>query len=66
MTRLESVEQDIRDLGPEELARLRDWFLGYDADHWDRQFEEDVRCGRLDRMAEEAVAAHNAGRTKPL
>ena len=66
MTRLENLENDIRKLGSEELAALRDWLLGYDADLWDRQIEEDERSGKLDRLAEEAVTAHNAGRTKPL
>lgn len=40
MTRLEKLEQDIRNLGPEELAALRDWFRRYEADRWDRQIEK--------------------------
>jgi hypothetical protein len=66
MTRLEKLEREIEKLSPEELANLRDWFRKYDADAWDRQIEEDVRGGRLDRLAEEALAAHKAGRTKEL
>ena len=66
MTRLEKLEREIQKLSPEELANLRDWFRKYDADAWDRQIEEDVRGGRLDRLAEEALAAHKAGRTKEL
>lgn len=66
MTRLEKLEHEIQELSPEELANLRDWFRKYDADAWDRQIEEDVRGGRLDRLAEEALAAHEAGRTKEL
>jgi hypothetical protein len=66
MTRLEKLELEIQKLSPEELANLRDWFRKYDADAWDRQIEEDVRGGRLDRLAEEALAAHKAGRTKEL
>ncbi len=66
MTRLERLEQDIRSLNPEELASLRDWFRKYDAARWDRQFEADAVCGKLDKLAEAALAAHKAGRTKPL
>jgi hypothetical protein len=66
MTRLEKLEQDIRKLGPEELATLRDWFRKYDAARWDRQIEEDARRGKLDRLAEEALASHKAGRTRSL
>jgi len=66
MTRIEKLEREIEKLGPEELANLRDWFRNYDADAWDRQIEEDVRRGRLDKLAEEASTAHKTGRTKEL
>ena len=66
MTKLEKLEREIQRLGPEELATLRDWFRKYDAEAWDRQIEEDASGGRLDRLAEEALAAHKAGRTKEL
>ncbi len=66
MTRIEKLEREIQKLSPEELANLRDWFRNYDADAWDRQIEEDVRRGRLDRLAEEALTAHKTARTKQL
>ncbi len=66
MTRIEKLEREIQKLSPEELANLRDWFREYDAEAWDRQIEEDVRGGRLDRLAEQALEAHKAGRTKEL
>ena len=66
MTKLEKLEREIQKLDREELASLRDWFRNYDADEWDRQIEKDVRGGRLDRLAEEALAAHKAGSTKEL
>jgi hypothetical protein len=66
MTRLEKLEREIQRLGPEELATLRDWFRKYDAENWDRQIEEDASGGRFDNLAEEALAAHKAGRTKEL
>jgi hypothetical protein len=66
VTRVEKLEREIQKLSPGELAALRDWFRKYDSDEWDRQIEEDVRSGRLDRLAEDALAAHKAGRTKEL
>ena len=66
MTRMEKLEREIQKLSPEELADLRDWFRKYDAEAWDRQIEEDIRGGRLDGLAEQALAAHKAGRTKEL
>lgn len=50
MSKVESLEQEIRKLSPQELAELRTWFLEYDAEVWDRQIEEDARAGRLDRL----------------
>lgn len=66
MTRVERLERDIQELSRGELAAFRDWFRRYDSDEWDRQIEEDVKAGRLDSLAEEAVAEHNAGRTKQI
>ena len=66
MTRMEKLEREIQKLSPQELADLRDWFRKYDAEAWDRQIEEDVRGGRLDGLAEQALAAHKTGRTKEL
>jgi hypothetical protein len=63
---MEKLEREIQKLSPQELADLRDWFRKYDAEAWDRQIEEDVRGGRLDGLAEQALAAHKAGRTKEL
>lgn len=66
MTKIEKLEKDIQKLGRAELAAFRDWFRAYDSDEWDRQVEEDIRAGTLDKLAEEAVAAHKAGKTKAL
>ena len=66
MARVASIEQQIRELPPEELAEFRDWFTQYDAEAWDRQFEADVKAGKLDAMAERALRAHAAGRSTKL
>ena len=66
MTKLEKLEREIERLDRKEIAALRDWFQKYDADEWDRQIEKDARGGRLDRLAEEALEAYGAGRTKEL
>lgn len=66
IARLEKLEREIKGLSPEEVADLRDWFRQYDAEAWDRQIEEDVRAGKLDRLAEEALAAPKARRKKEL
>jgi hypothetical protein len=56
MTRVAKLENEIRQLNRDELAAFRDWFRKYDSDEWDREIEKDVLAGRLDRLAEEAIA----------
>jgi hypothetical protein len=46
------------------LPHSEDGFFEFDAQAWDRQIEEDVREGRLDKLADEALAAHRAGKSK--
>jgi hypothetical protein len=66
MTKIEQIEQDVRKLDRDELAAFRRWFREYDSEEWDRQIEDDVRAGKLDKLAEEALAAHRAGKSKEL
>ena len=66
MTKVEKIEQDIRKLNRDELLAFRRWFREYDSDEWDRQIEGDVRAGKLDKLAEEALTAHRAGKSKEL
>ncbi len=66
MSKVESLEREIEKLTSEELAAFREWFTTYDADVWDRQIERDVSSGKLDRLAAEALAAHERGETKGM
>ena len=66
MTAIEKLEREAQKLSREELAAFREWFRKYDSDEWDRQIENDVRSGKVDLLAEEAVAEHKAGRTKEI
>ena len=63
---VEDIEQDVARLTPEQLAQFRAWFEQFDADAWDRQIEQDSNAGKLDSLAEVALAEHKAGRSKPL
>ncbi len=66
MSTVQEIEQAIRALGPQDLAALRDWFAAFDAEIWDRQLEQDVAAGRLDRFAEEALRDLSEGRCTDL
>jgi len=66
MTKVEKLENEVQRLNPDELAAFRDWFRRYDSDEWDKEIERDVSAGRLDKLAEKAIADHKAGRTREL
>jgi len=63
MSKVESIERDIQNLSGDELADLRRWFAAFDAEAWDREFEDDVRAGKLDQQAEWALRDHAAGKS---
>ena len=66
MSRIEQIEDQIKELSAEELRSLRDWFLDYDAEIWDRQFEADVNAGTLEEIARRALDDHEKGRSTEL
>ncbi len=66
MTKVEKLEREVQGLTAEELAAFRDWFAAFDAGVWDQQLEVDVKAGKLDALADEALADHRAGRTRKL
>ena len=65
-TTIEEVERAVRRLSAEELAAFRSWFAEFDAEAWDRQFEQDVAEGRLDALGEEALRDLREGRCTDL
>ncbi len=66
MATVEQITGAVKRLPKRDLARFRKWFAEYDAVVWDRQLEQDVAAGRLDKMAHEALRDHKAGRTTEL
>lgn len=66
MTKVEQIEKEVRQLSEKELASFRAWFSDFDAARWDTQLESDAAAGRLDSLAEAALADHAAGRSREL
>ena len=66
MTEVEKLEKKIEGLSPQELAKLRSWFIEFDARAWDRQIEADSKAGKLDRLADSALADYKSGRSKEI
>jgi hypothetical protein len=57
MARVDDLAKEVRKLSPEALRAFRRWFLAFDAGLWDEQLEGDVKAGRPDASADEALAA---------
>ncbi|NLX22701.1 MAG: hypothetical protein GXY55_13695 [Phycisphaerae bacterium] len=66
MSIITELERAVQQLAPEELARFREWFAAFDAEQWDRQIERDAAAGRLDALAEEALADVREGHGRNL
>ena len=66
MSTILEIESAISKLSREELSAFRAWFKDFDAEAWDRQFEEDARAGRLDTLAEQALRDLREGRCTDL
>jgi hypothetical protein len=66
MSTVEEIEQAISKLAPDDLARFRAWFEAFEAARFDEKIERDAKSGKLDRLAEQALADHRAGRTREL
>lgn len=66
MSKIELIEQQIEKLSPAELAAFRTWYASFDAEAWDRQFEADVKAGKLDALAEDALRGHTSGQSTKL
>jgi hypothetical protein len=62
----EDIEKAVEQLPPRELARFRAWFDAFDSSQFDAAIERDARAGKLDGLAEEALAAHRAGGSREL
>lgn len=66
MRKLEEVEEQIRSLSETDLVEFRKWYAEFDANAWDKQFEADVRAGKLDSLADAARRAHKEGKSTKL
>lgn len=63
---VEELTKAVADLPPDKLAKFRAWFEQFEADHWDRQIENDIKAGKWDKLADAAIEEHKSGLTKKL
>jgi hypothetical protein len=56
----------VANLAPDELAKFRAWFEEFEAAQFDHRIERGAKSGKLDRLAEEALADFGLGRFRKL
>ena len=52
---VKDLQSAVTKLSLQELDRFRKWFKEFDAELWDNQFENDVKSGKLDELADQAI-----------
>jgi hypothetical protein len=66
MSNLEKIEAAILTLPSDEFQQLKQWFFDMDYQRWDEQLEQDIADGKLEALAEEAIAEFNAGHCREI
>ena len=66
MATVETITAAIAQLPPEQVAKIRVWLDERAEAEWDTQIEQDEKEGKLDTLAERALAEYRAGRTRTL
>jgi hypothetical protein len=66
MSILEDIEKAVAELPPDQLAQFRAWFEEFEAARFDERIERDAKAGRLDQLADQAIADFRAGRAREL
>ena len=66
MTSVEEIAKAVAELSTDQLARFRAWFEEFEAARFDGRIECDAKAGKLDRLAEQALADFHAGRAREL
>jgi len=58
------IESAILQLSPDEYKELSRWFADQDYQLWDEQLEQDIKDGKLEALAQEAIAGFEAGHSQ--
>lgn len=66
MLNLEQIEAVILSLPVTEFERLRLWFLDLDYERWNEQIEQDIEDGKLEILAQEAIAEFESGQCRKI
>lgn len=63
MSTVQEIATAIEQLPRDELFKLADWISSKFGDEWDKEIEEDIKAGRLEDLARQALAEFREGKT---
>ena len=66
MTQVEELKVAAKRLSPEDLHSFQEWLEEYLSRMWDEQIEADIKIGKLDALANEAIQSFNNGNYSEL
>ncbi|GDY22051.1 hypothetical protein LBMAG56_33980 [Verrucomicrobiota bacterium] len=66
MTTVAEVENALRQMPVPDARAVAIWLQEYLDQEWDQQIDADISAGRLDRLADQALADYSAGKVRPL
>ena len=66
MMKVTELQRAILDLSEAEYTELVRWLRDQDWERWEQEFDRDVRAGRLDLLAGNALEAKANGRLEAL
>jgi hypothetical protein len=66
MTKVQQLQQFVEHLTREEYSQFENWFEEFHAQRWDMQLADDIRAGKLDREANEAIEQFKKGTCSDL
>ena len=66
MHSVKEIEAAVSTLSKDDFILFKEWFDEYEAKIWDMQFEEDVKSGKLNQFANQAISDYHAGKCTKL
>ncbi len=66
MTTVDEIKEAVSKLAPGELATFRAWFEAFEEARFDEKIERDAKAGKLDELAEQALAEFRQGRAREI
>ncbi len=66
MTTVLEIERAIEQLPSDQFSKIHDWIVEKDWHAWDAQIEADAAAGKLDALAEEALAEYRNGQAREI